>query len=156
MILLPVEQWAEHARQLGHPVTEVRPGRWRHPSEQDPTQAWPAFDPQRPNDLLDLAREVARDRFDWVHAVLLTGEAAARLSVAVQPRRSGVRHPRRPGVFARLLGEPDPRRVPFDRLVNEAARLVGPELVTGVVRGMEIHVVNMPTHLLATTLWGAA
>ena len=137
-------------RAAGHPVVTTGPGRWNttdHPTTL-PTDAELA-----PNDLLDAAREAARARVAWVHAVLPTAVDAVQLAATFH---SATRPPvpqqapiGRRGPWRTLLRRPvgravggDPRRVPFAVLVDQ--------MPTGVVTltehraGRAVHVVEIP------------
>jgi hypothetical protein len=87
---------------------------------------WPALNPDAPNDALELARLRVMDSVAWVHAVLPSYDQARRLCLALQPPLEPI---------------PSPIR---------------PRLVQGCVGGREVHAVDIPAALLASTLRGAA
>jgi hypothetical protein len=151
------------ARAAGHPVLHAAPGRWTS------TETFPTWTPERPdgklppNDLLDLARDVAHARVGWVHAVLPTYTAAVRLAAAVQPagtlvprQMSGPATASAASPWRELLRRPsrgqhgDPRRVPFSVLVDQTPLSV----VTLTVQqgGRTVHVVEIPAGWLGRPL----
>ena len=75
--------FGRRARQNGHPVTCVLPGRQPLPDGQ-------RLDPDVTNDRLDLAAELARSMTDWAMVVLTDDHAVSRLADALVPNRRPV------------------------------------------------------------------
>jgi hypothetical protein len=161
MTALPLGQLAAdlatRARADGHRVLSVAPGRWNDP---DTFPRWCPLTPDgkaSPNDLLDRARDAARDRVPWVHAVLDTYADAMALACAVRPVPAVPRQRTRRGSSWRdLLRRPaqvaggDPRRACHARLVEQMPLSV----VTHVWRhqGRTLHVVEIPAPWLTGSL----
>jgi len=127
----PYAVWAARARNAGHPVLAVLPGRMH----SDPMPIWLHTMP--PNDLLDAAKEYARSRVAWVHVVMPSAADALTLGAAVLgPRPSG------PAVRAG-----SPAGLPFQRLV--AQQRIAPSAVSETVDGTTTHAVEIPVSWLA-------
>jgi hypothetical protein len=160
-LLLAAAEFAARARTAGHPVLAVAPGRWTGTGHTT-GPSMPLGD-LAPNDLLDVARESARSRADWVHAVLPTGADAVRLAAAVRPairparpvgsrRSTPGRAPWR-DLLHRASGpgrSGDPRLVPFEQLVAEIPLSVTTHAMHH--DGRAVHVVEIPAAWLACPL----
>jgi hypothetical protein len=133
-----VVEWAERARTAGHPVLEVRPGRFR--PRPVPTRT-PGM---APNDVLDIDRETARNQVAWVHVLMPSAGALLALGEAVTTPTTS-----RPA--ARPAGRPGAgisRRLPWRRTGGEAP-VVGPVAVTETRGGVSVHVLEVPVTWLA-------
>ena len=123
----PYGAWVRRAHAAGHPVQLVAPGRYR-PQNLMPLWSWA----MPPNDLLDVAREEARRRVDWIHAVLPDQLALLTLHrCVVTPVVRGRR--RRPG---------GPTATPWFRLV--AQQHAGLCAMSDTRDGLTTHVLEIP------------
>jgi len=152
-----VEAFVARARDAGHPIEAAGTGLWAGPDDHADRAA--GRDAAiAPNDVLDAAREAARARVAWVHAVLPTLADAVRLAAAVQTSPSDDvaatsarpwQHGGTGPAWLRLLRRPsghgivgDPRRVPFEQLVAEMPLTV--RTLTVHRRGRAVHVTEIP------------
>jgi len=152
------------ARASGHPILSTGPGRW-HTTDRPTTLT--VDGEQAPNDRLDVARDIARSRVEWVHAVVPTATDAVRLAAALDttawaavPRQAPGRPRPDGGPWRTLVRRPtgrgpvrsgDPRRVPLATLAEQMP--IGVVTVTEYTDGQAVHVVEIPaawlTHLTA-------
>lgn len=131
----PYGAWLRKARGAGHRVILLALGRY-HPENLMPLRSWA----MAPNDLLDVAREDARRRVDWVHAVL--PDQAALLALhrcVVTPAPRGRR---------RLRG--GPTATPWTLLV--AQQHVGLCAISDTRGGLTTHVLEIPAGWLACAI----
>jgi hypothetical protein len=97
-----LEEIATRLRVDGIYVVEIRPGRCHDPSS---SPGWISFggaaDAIGLNDLLDQARETARQQVDWVHAIVEDYKSAMALTARL-PRHAQPRASRGYGRYGRL------------------------------------------------------
>ena len=125
------EAWAERARAAGHPVLSMAPGLLHV------VQAPLPVPEMTPNDRLAAARDHARARVAWVHAVMPSAGAALDLGRAIRGPAPAVVVPVRRGG----LGSE------WSRLV--AGQRLGPRAVSDWADGAVRHVVEVPLAWLA-------